>query len=401
MSGFFASVNGLQIVAGSLMIPLRGCWTADLELATAAPLSGSAVVSIGNLTLHGFIYRSEPYGGQVKARLVGGFGGWRQTIQQQGYGSGGGVLLAHVLADAASACGEQVAPAPGIIGTAFTRVEGPASDVLWQLVSQGFIPGWYVAPSGITQVTPWPSLPIGTPFTVTGQKPDEGIVQIATEDYASWMPGCTFTAPQLTGTYQNGGVVYNFGNDGQMRFEVLTGTTDRLLGALTAFIGKQIAPTRFYGRYAYSIVAATTETVDCTPQDLSLGLPTLQQVPLRSDAISSYLPPPGEDCDIMFLDGVPTAPICVWTGGPPETVAIGEVPAPLATASAVETIAGALITVAAGYVTALTPPGVPSGATATWAIAAPAIEALWAAFGTTVGTAVVAEIPTKTITAGP
>ena len=47
MSQFFASVNGLQIVAGTLMIPLVGCWTADLTLASSTTISGNVTVIIG------------------------------------------------------------------------------------------------------------------------------------------------------------------------------------------------------------------------------------------------------------------------------------------------------------------------------------------------------------------
>jgi|HubBroStandDraft_5_1064220.scaffolds.fasta_scaffold60799_2 hypothetical protein len=318
MTQYFASVNGLQVVGGTLMIPLVGAWTADLHLAAANVLTGAATVVIGNLTLKGTIYRSEPYGGQTRARLVAGAGGWRTMIASQGYGSGSGVKLSHVLGDAASACGETIVVAKdSTIANAFTRADAVASDVLWQAMSQGFIPAWRVDQAGNTQVTVWPATNVATPFIVTEQRGDEGVVVIATEDYASWMPGCTFTSDLIQGSYTSAGVNYVFDNDGKFRFEVLTGTTDRLAGALNAIIDRKVSPTRFYGRYQYTISNPSTTTVDATPVDDSINLPELQGVPIVADSISVYVPPDGGECHVMFLNGVPTRPVCVWTEGNP------------------------------------------------------------------------------------
>ena len=122
---------------------------------------------------------------------------------------------------------------------------------------------------------------------MTDQAPDEGRCTIATEDYASWLPSAAFTSPLTVGTLVNAGVTYTFDNAGDFRLEVLTGTTDRLLGPLRAFVDSRVAPTRFYGRYAYTVTAATTSAVDGTPVDASVGIPDLKGVPLTGDSISS------------------------------------------------------------------------------------------------------------------
>ena len=331
---FFASVNGLQVVAGSLVIPAIGAWTADVHLATQQAVSGQVTVVIGNLSLVGNVYRSDVYGGQVRARIVGGYGGWRQAIPAQGYGSLSGVGLGTILNDAANACGEQLGNVNNnSIGNGFARVRFPnsvASDVLWQMLAQAFIPAWYVAPNGQTNITPWPTTTIATPFTVTEQKPDEGVVTVATEDYASWMPGCQFSSPLLTSgeTFTSAGVVYTWDNEGKFRFDVLTGAgADRVLGPIQALIDSRVAPTRFYGRYAYTVSNPSDTTVDAAPVNPSLGLPDLQNVPLRADSIASFTPSDGCACDVMFLDGLPTQPVCVWceadSNNGPATVTIG------------------------------------------------------------------------------
>ena len=314
------------VVGGTLLIPATGLWTADVYLATAASLSGPATVTIGDpstnpnsLSLVGTIYRSDQYGEQTRARIVAGNGGWRTTIPAQGYGSPNGVTLAHVLGDAATAAGEVAGPMPsGSVGQAYARfgsIDTVAADVLWDLFDQDLLQGWYVDPTGKTQFTPWPSgISITTPFIPTDQKPDHGRIWIATEDYASWMPGVTFTHPILTGTYTSAGVEYAWSPDGTFRFDVLTGTTgDRVLGPIEAVVAKQIAPTKLYGRYEYSISAPTLTAVDLTPTNAKLGLPSLQNVPLCSDSISSYKPQSGGTAHVMFVNGFRSRPVVVWT----------------------------------------------------------------------------------------
>ncbi len=319
-AGYFASVNGLQIVSGSLMIPLVGIWTADLRLAANVQIAGQCTIIIGNLTLQGFVFRSEPFGGQIRARIIGGRGGWRRSVPPQGYGNPSGVLLSTVLGDVAAAVGEQLTVAVDrSIGAAFARVnfaDSVASDVLWQMLAQGFIPSWHVDVTGMTVTTPWATKTVTSQFVVTDQKPDEGIIEIATEDYASWMPGCVFANPLLTGTYTSAGVQYVWDNAGKFRFEVLTGDSeDRVLGPFQQIVQKEIAPLRFYGRYEYEITASSTSTIDGIPTDTDLGLPDVMSCVLRADSISSYLPPVGGKAEVQFTNGVPTRPVCVWTEG--------------------------------------------------------------------------------------
>ncbi len=319
---YFASVNGLPVVGGSLLVPLVGAWTADLVLAGQDVVAGPCTVVIGNLTLQGAVYRTAVYGGQTRARLVGGAGGWRKPVPAQGYGNPAGVALSTVLGDVAAATGETILVAVDTsIGNAFARVafaSSVASDVLWQLLALGFIPSWRVAPDGVTRTDAWPATPVQTPFTPTDARPDEGTIQIATEDYASWLPGCTFSSPLLDTTYTSAGVEYRWGDDGTMRFVVLVGTDgDRIVGPLQRIIASAVSPARFFGRYAYTISNPTPTTIDGSPVDTSLGLPELQNVPLVGSSLASYTPPDGGQARIMFVDGKATQPECVWTQADP------------------------------------------------------------------------------------
>jgi hypothetical protein len=156
---------------------------------------------------------------------------------------------------------------------------------------------------------------VGTPFVPTEHRPDHGRVTIATEDYASWMPGCSFSHPLLDQTYTSGGVEYEWDPDGKFRFQVLTdpASADRFVGPLRVFVQSETAGTKFYGRYEYKISNPTTTTVDLAPTDPEIGLPEIQNVPLLSSSIASYTPPAGGMAHLQFLNGSPARPVCVWT----------------------------------------------------------------------------------------
>lgn len=323
MAGPFASVNGFPIVSGELLIPACGAWTLDVRLQTAesslAPGS-KVIVVIGNLTLQGTAYRASAYGGQTAVRAVAGAAGWRTPISAQGYGSPSGVGLSTILSDAATLCGETVnVPNDVPVGNAFARVafaSSVAGDVLWQMVQLGKIPAWHVDSTGTTQAAAWPATTISTPFTATEQRPDHGVIHIATEDYASWMPGCSFASPTLDQSYTSAGVHYVWTPDGKFRFEVLTQSEvgeDRVLGPMQQVIDQQTAPMRFFGRYGYTISNPSLTSVDASPVNEKLGLPELKNVPLVGSSIASYTPPSGGKCRIEFVDGDPTQPECTWT----------------------------------------------------------------------------------------
>jgi len=323
----FATLNGVPVVSGSIAVPLVGMWTADLAIATDAAETGAATIVVGNLTLKGTIFRADTFAGQTRARVIGGAGGWRKTLPAKPYGSPGGVTLAMVLQDAAKECGETVnVSGSNTVGQFYVRPKDLASFTL-----RTFCPSWYVDVNGVTQTTAWPTTTVGTPFTPTDQRPDEGLIEIATEDYAAWLPGAQFTADTLDGQYRCFGCVYVFKTDGVARVQVLTSPdADRLLGPLHSIIDQRMSGARFFGRYRYTILTADSKTVDCTPIELDLGLPGLQAVPLNSDSISTYTPPVGGECHVMFLDGSPTLPVIVWTEGQPTMASLLGGPNPVA-----------------------------------------------------------------------
>ncbi len=214
----FATLSGVPIVSGMIAIPLYGMWDGDVSLATDAGISDQFQVSIGNLTMQGATYRQAPFVGSRKCLMVGGYGGWRKVVEPKQYSLAGGVKLGLILNDAASEVGEKVnVPNDQIVGTGYARERAQASRVIRQLAGAN----WYIDNAGVTQIAPWPTKKVASAFSIEEYDGATGRAVIATEDYASWMPGCTFTAPTLEGTKVNCGVLFKFSGDGKFRFEVL------------------------------------------------------------------------------------------------------------------------------------------------------------------------------------
>jgi hypothetical protein len=193
----FANVNGQGTVSLNLAIPLYGLWVADVALALGTAIAtGPVTLTLGNMTLTGAVYRQNVFAGQVKARIVGGAGGWNQKVEARGYNNPSGVLLSMVVGDAASEVGESVSIAQDqVIGNFYARFADKASRVLAAVGG----PSWWVDSSGVTHIGPRPTPTIMSAFVVEDYRPNTGELVISTEDYASWQPGASFTSA-TTGT---------------------------------------------------------------------------------------------------------------------------------------------------------------------------------------------------------
>ena len=88
---------------------------------------------------------------------------------------------------------------------------------------------------------------------------------------------------------------------------------DRALDSLRAIIAAEIrAVVGYPGTYSYVVVAGSSDALSADPVDDSLGLPGLNQVPMRALSIGGVTPLPGTQCHIMFLNGDVRKPICTW-----------------------------------------------------------------------------------------
>jgi hypothetical protein len=216
----YSDLSGERVVSGSLMMPRYGAWVADVALAVQTTLPSPVTLTVGTLSLVGAVVRAGAYAGSRAYRLVGGYGGWRRSVGARAYANAAGVSSAMVLGDLAAEVGEVVAiNAPEYLGASYVRTAGPASTTLRQIAAT-----WWVDGTGTTQVDAVRSTSLITSaFLPTHRDGAAGLIQIATEAEADWMPGRTFTSPLLNGTiHQVQAARFAWGRDGVARVEVVT-----------------------------------------------------------------------------------------------------------------------------------------------------------------------------------
>lgn len=95
---------------------------------------------------------------------------------------------------------------------------------------------------------------------------------------------------------------------------------ERILQAVRSIIRAELAPVSLAGLWEYEIVAATTDTIDCTPTDQSGRVPPLTKIPMLPSVLGATVTPAvGKLCYVQFvnqdparffvtaIDGVPIA----------------------------------------------------------------------------------------------
>src|SRR4029078_290888 len=133
------------------------------------------------------------FAGEGSLRLVGGKGGWMQTIPSRFYQNPNGIRLTPVLTEPAKACGEKITvDTDTTLGLFFTRESAPACRVLNQLC-----PSWYIQPDGGTRVGDRATPTIASAFDLVDEyvSPYLGRIPIATDFPEDWVPGVKFTSP--------------------------------------------------------------------------------------------------------------------------------------------------------------------------------------------------------------
>jgi len=316
----WGSYGGERIVSATITIPMYGIWSGNVQVATDKVLDPQSSIVIGDLTLKAAALRSEPFAGQRRARVVGGYGGWCKLFDHPAYGNPAGLNLSTVLSDVATIVGEKIAIASDSeIGAIYMPETAAASRVLRQLAGSL----WYVDSAGITQVgTARSSAAITSDFQVIDYHPELGRLEVATEILSDWMPGRTFISSTITTSKTIAAVTHNVEGGGKHRLSVLVtdsgatatdpfepATTDRLLRSIFALVRAQFPRYTYAFPWEYVVQNTDGETVDATPLDPSIPLPEVVGAPLASSIIGENVTPAiGSVCTIVFADGNPTKP---------------------------------------------------------------------------------------------
>jgi hypothetical protein len=192
----YVTVGNVPCHEGSLTVPLVGAWVLEVALSADAMdvADGDPVdATFGDIALHGTIYRGGNFTGRGQLRVVGGFGGWRNTVPKKFYHVALGLRADTIVSDAARECGEKMASAaPGVVGKFWTRFEGPACGTI-----QLLCPSWWASFDGRTNPSARPGGIMTEPLNVISENVSlsEGVVTCSPALLAGILPGLDFTTP--------------------------------------------------------------------------------------------------------------------------------------------------------------------------------------------------------------
>lgn len=185
----FAALSGNRITTGEIMIPSLGLWSADIQLDGVPTLPASVTLTLGSLSLVGYVRRGVDYLGSLRVRIAGGFGGWQKTIPSKGYHLSGGVKFSTVLGDVANEIGERLSiETDRSLGADYVRESGPAQRQINRLAT-----AWYIQPDGVTRIGTRGTSAIVSQFDTLHYNAAAGVVTVGiTDAYGDWTPGRTF-----------------------------------------------------------------------------------------------------------------------------------------------------------------------------------------------------------------
>ena len=214
----YASIGASRVVTLAMTMGTFGTWVADCALADATDVGTSVTLTVANLNLEATVFRQSAFAGVRTVRVIGGAAGWRKQLAPRAYQNPAGVPKAMVLKDAAIEVGESLANTPsGNVGVDWAREAGPASRLLKQVVGRA----WWVDPAGKTHFGPRPSTSITSAFQVVSYDGARGILRIATEDVASWLPGAKFSNATVPQAQTISSVSIHADKGGKLRLDVL------------------------------------------------------------------------------------------------------------------------------------------------------------------------------------
>lgn len=200
-----ATVAGLNLLQGTVSLPLTGRWHADVRLAPKqgdAPvaLSGAVTMDLDGVSFSGTVLRSGPGDGSLGARVVGGKGGLDKFLPDKWYK--GSPTVGRIVNDILRETGEvlstqssqSVLLAPL---AAWERASGSGGRALSLLLeSQGA--SWRMLDDGTVLIVSTESWPVVSPEHVLIQElPTPGAFLIAPVGKPDLVPGVTFLGQRI------------------------------------------------------------------------------------------------------------------------------------------------------------------------------------------------------------
>lgn len=286
-----------------VQIPGYGLPWIDVTLTEPSTLTGSQTFTMGGVPIQATIVAGGPYQSRARYRLVGGAGGWGQSVKRKAYNDDAGVKFSKIATDLALEVGETLGALPTTRrGPHYARQESAAFLTLHELAPRG----WYVDLDGVTQFGTRPVSTYAGDGTVVRLDQAARVVELALDTLdptlvpgvqIAGMPPATdveweIDATRLTCRAYWGAPV------GSERLDAWAQLFDALFPNL-----------RYAGTFEYRVVTQEGERLNLQPVRAATGLPDLARVPVRP-GVSGFRSDvtAGELVLVVFADRDPSRP---------------------------------------------------------------------------------------------
>jgi len=315
------AANGFPIISGTIHEPQRGPWTARIEVDDdlgAVFASGSVAITVGASTWIGVVTSGAVDNGKYVARVIGGAGGLRKSLDPRYYYQAPlGLVFTDICADALEAPDPvTVALLAGRLQARYSRPQGEARLGIKQLADQvgGF---WRVSREGLIQIlTSEVFVPIVTDADEVSRDESTGTITIATEEPLV-RPGMTYAS--LEGAVNVVDVVTNFSARGIEQILTSEHPEGDPRGPAAIFAAQAKAAsaramdltTVFSAR---AVLQHADGTIDLIPDDARIRGSGMTHVPLQTGAPGLKVTvTPGDRLCVWFQNGDASKPVAgLW-----------------------------------------------------------------------------------------
>jgi hypothetical protein len=318
MADAVVQANGRDVARLLLFVPNEGVWFADLNFASAEPLTGAVTITLGASTLKGTVddTASGVFGLQRKVRVIGGAGGWRKELAPMGYRNDAGVKASQVAADAAREVGETLGTFAGGVerlGAHYLSDAGPASHTI-EDVARG-VP-WWVDYAGVTQVSVrTTSTPPEDSYTVVTCDPRSRNVELSVPDLEAVRVGSILTAGLEEPLTVNAFELEVTPERIRMHAWCGTGRGSSLANSLRTIV-ERVTDKRITWPVRYRVANLAGDRVDLQVVKKAVGIPDALSVPLWPGIAGAHIVSTlGAEVIVQFVDGDRSDPIVTSFAG--------------------------------------------------------------------------------------
>lgn len=306
-------LDGAAVLQGSIVLPMNGAWTADLQVASDVPLTANAeaTIELPGLDLAGRIIRADVFAQRLRVRMTGGFFNWSEPQTTKHYRDAD---ADQVLSDVGVTTESPV----GVPLLYWTRASGTTGSTV-EAIARHVGHNWRVNPDGAVRLAAESPATVADPDAVEiSRDPARGLVTLAVE-LATLLPGTQYRDDLV------GDVVYTVGDEA-LRCRYYTQARASVWGSLDRLIRFIKRDTLFLGQHTAEVIAQAADgTLDLMPDSDALRAQGLQAVPIRHGLPGVEVEvPAGERVLLSFDGGDPTKPYAsLWHEGQVTAVYIG------------------------------------------------------------------------------